>query len=41
MLDENEREKIRDLIKQGKSNYYIGKVRDHSPNTIQPIREAM
>ncbi|KYK25177.1 hypothetical protein AYK25_05435 [Thermoplasmatales archaeon SM1-50] len=41
MLDDKERKKIKDLIKQGKSNYRIGKERKHSPNTINNIRESM
>ncbi len=38
MLNTNEKRKIIDLIKQGMSDYKIGKELKHSPNTIKPIR---
>jgi uncharacterized coiled-coil DUF342 family protein len=41
MLDEKEIKIVTELIRQGKSNYRIGKERKHSPNTINDIREAL
>jgi len=41
MLDEKEIKIVTELIKQGKSNYRIGKERKHSPNTINDIREVL
>ena len=41
MLNEEEINKIKQLIKQGKSNYRIWQLTDHSPNTAQGIREEM
>jgi len=39
MLDEEEIEKIKKLINQGKTNYKIGKELEHSANTVKNIRE--
>jgi len=40
MLNDKENKKIKELIKQGKSNYRIGKETGHSANTINNIREV-
>lgn len=39
MLDNNDIDEINELIKQGKTNYKIGKELEYSPNTIKKIRE--
>jgi hypothetical protein len=41
MLHEEEINKIKQLITQGKSNYRIWQLTGHSPNTVKGIREEM
>ena len=38
MLDDNEIDKIKKYIDQGKSDYKIGILTGHSPNTVKRIR---
>lgn len=40
MLTKNEIKRVMDLIKDGESDYKIGKILKHSPNTIKKIRET-
>lgn len=41
MLDDKEKNKIKELIKQGKTDYKIGKLLNHSSNTIKVVREEL